>query len=269
MKKNNITGAGQLFENEFLKIKDDVIEKNLDNHILAPRFLKLFKESRSVLEAGCGDGRWNVFLSQHNIPNTGLDWSEKLCELGRQKSPDSRFVSGDLNNMPFEDEEFDGIISLGAIEHSCAGPQKALCEFYRILEPGGKAIITVPVGSFIRKTRRVAYRILAFKHKEYHQNIKNFGAKKEYWPRFKKNEEGTFFYEYEFSKNQFQSFLHDAGFVIDETFVFDQNSGVYNTFWPLAGKTYSAKLNWFGRMMKKLLPRSVSGQMIGCVVHKP
>jgi len=268
MKKDNITGVSQLFENEFLKTKDDGIEKNLKNNVLAPRFIELFKDSKSVLEAGCGDGRWNAFLSQHNIPNTGLDWSEKLCEQGRQKSPSSRFVSGDLNCTPFENEEFDGIISLGAIEHNAAGPQQALHEFYRLLEPGGKAIITVPSGSFIRKTRRVIYRIIPLKHREYLQNIKKFGAKKKYWPRFKKNEKGNFFYEYEFNKKQFTGFIKDAGFVIDETFVFDQASGIYNTFWPLAGKAYTANLNWFGRILKVLLPCSISGHMIGCVVHK-
>jgi hypothetical protein len=72
-----------------------------------------------------------------------------------------------------------------------------------------------------------------------------------------------------YERKQFRDFLKDAGFVIEETFVFDQNSGIYNTFWPLAGKTYTENLNWFGKILKMLISCSISGQMIGCVVHKP
>jgi SAM-dependent methyltransferase len=46
--------------------------------------------------------------------------------------------------MPYAGGTFDGVISLGVVEHDEAGPLAALRELRRVLRPGGVAIITVP-----------------------------------------------------------------------------------------------------------------------------
>lgn len=50
---------------------------------------------------------------------------------------------GDIRNIPFEDNSFDYIYSMGTIEHT---PQfrKSASELLRVLKPGGKGIIGVP-----------------------------------------------------------------------------------------------------------------------------
>jgi ubiquinone/menaquinone biosynthesis C-methylase UbiE len=265
-----MSGAGKRFENGFLAADAAHKAASLEKSELAPMILDLFKGAESVLEAGCGDGRWNVFLSSHGISNTGIDWSEKLCALGKKKSPASKFVSGDMNQMPFEDGEFDGLISLGAIEHVSIGPEKALCEFHRVLRSGSKALITVPNGCLLRKCRRIIPRIISRRQRNaWNTNVSKFSAVESYWPRFDIDQEGNiYFYEYEFSRDQIISMMKKCGFAIDEVFIYDHASGIYNSLWPLCGKDYSVRLNLLGRILQKLIPCSVSGQMIGCVVHK-
>jgi len=49
----------------------------------------------------------------------------------------------DVRSLPFRDQSFDAIYSMGTIEHFDETDQ-AVAEIYRVLKPGGKAIIGVP-----------------------------------------------------------------------------------------------------------------------------
>ena len=56
------------------------------------------------------------------------------------------FRSGDAENLPFKDAEFDGVVTRLAIHHF-ANPQRALDEMFRVLRPGGAAVIVDAVSS--------------------------------------------------------------------------------------------------------------------------
>lgn len=98
----------------------------------------------SILDAGCGLGDWVCFLAQKGYLATGLDYSANIVAKLRSACPSYEWVQGDIHELPFENESFDGVISWGVIEHREEGPEKALKEFYRVLKPGGVAIVTVP-----------------------------------------------------------------------------------------------------------------------------
>ena len=56
------------------------------------------------------------------------------------------FKSGDAENLPFNDAEFDGVVTRLAIHHF-ANPQRALDEMFRVLRPRGVAVIVDVVSS--------------------------------------------------------------------------------------------------------------------------
>jgi len=57
----------------------------------------------------------------------------------------------DLTELEFEDNTFDFVICNHVLEH-IPDDQKAMSEIFRVLNTGGKAIITVPINEKLRKT---------------------------------------------------------------------------------------------------------------------
>jgi len=56
----------------------------------------------------------------------------------------------DITEIPFESESYDAIICIHVLEH-VENDRKAMDELYRVLKPGGWAMITVPI-DFNRET---------------------------------------------------------------------------------------------------------------------
>jgi len=61
-----------------------------------------------TLDVACGTG----FLTQH-LPGeiVGLDQSESMLEIARERMPDATFVRGDGIDLPFEDGDFDRLFT--------------------------------------------------------------------------------------------------------------------------------------------------------------
>lgn len=61
-----------------------------------------------TLDVACGTG----FLTQHLRGEiTGLDQSEAMLEIARERAPGATFVEGDALELPFEDGEFDRLFT--------------------------------------------------------------------------------------------------------------------------------------------------------------
>jgi SAM-dependent methyltransferase len=100
----------------------------------------------SVLDVGCGQG---IDLCEYGLAGakvTGIDLTPRHVELARQNLEDLRLegtvVEGDAENLPFPAESFDRVSSNGVLHHT---PDVALAlrEIYRVLRPGGRAVIVV------------------------------------------------------------------------------------------------------------------------------
>ena len=109
------------------------------------------KPPARVLEAGCGLGQWVRFLDDRGYEAHGLDFSHEAIRAGLNAWHGLRLLCGDLRCMPYEDNWFDGIVSLGAIEHDEQGPQAILKEMRRVLAPDGILFCTVPCVNYLRR----------------------------------------------------------------------------------------------------------------------
>jgi MPBQ/MSBQ methyltransferase len=88
---------------------------------------------------------------------------------------DCTFLLGDAENLPFETNQFDRYVSAGSIEY-WPNPQKGINESYRIIKPGGIALMIGPIEPEQRWGRFFANTWMLFpKEQEYHDYYKNAG----------------------------------------------------------------------------------------------
>jgi ubiquinone/menaquinone biosynthesis C-methylase UbiE len=106
---------------------------------LLDRFAKAVGRGGKVLDAGCAAGRDCGLLKDRGLVPAGIDLSEPLIEIARNKHPDIEFRQGNILNLPFEDESFDGVWAHASLVHFETTEEvvKALREFNRVLKPDG------------------------------------------------------------------------------------------------------------------------------------
>ena len=98
------------------------------------------KPQDGVLDVGCGTGVVAVTAARLGAQVTGLDLTPELLERARENAAIARvsidFHEGDVENLPFGDNEFDVVLS--QYGHMFAPrPALAIAEMLRVLRPGG------------------------------------------------------------------------------------------------------------------------------------
>ena len=112
------------------------------------RFLVKFIEAnreklgKDVLDLGCGNGRNLLPLAKDpGFSATGLDLSavglEKAKNALAQAKTEAKLVQGESTALPFKDDSFDFVVSIGAIHHNTwENIQKSFQEAGRVLRDG-------------------------------------------------------------------------------------------------------------------------------------
>ncbi|MBU0458883.1 class I SAM-dependent methyltransferase [Patescibacteria group bacterium] len=113
------------------------------------RILDLCESNREkILDLGCGDGRHLIPLVQKGLEVVGLDISpealiilkRKLNELGL----DADLYCGTSHELPFNDNEFGTVISIGVIHHNLwKDIVKTMKEIRRVIIDGGQVALKV------------------------------------------------------------------------------------------------------------------------------
>lgn len=97
-----------------------------------------------ILELGCAPGRWLAWLQQRvGVQPFGVELDEAGVRLTRKLYPRLAVARADALALPFDAESFDGVYSIGLIEHF-ADPTPILREACRVLRRGGVSIWEVP-----------------------------------------------------------------------------------------------------------------------------
>lgn len=101
------------------------------------------KPKDCVLDIGCGNGRLYQLFADLSISFTGIDISEKLIEIAKERYPDCHFKVADMTKLPFGEEKFDVVFSLVAFHHLPVREMQlqALREMKRVLKNNGKIIL--------------------------------------------------------------------------------------------------------------------------------
>ncbi len=160
---------------------------------LPTRALRWLPKKGKILEAGCGPGTVVMALRVRGYDIEGVEWAADLVEQVHAVNPDLPIRAGDVTALSVPDGAYAACLSLGVCEHREAGPEPFVCEAYRVIEPGGIFLVSVPHFHALRRAV--------------------FGR----WGR-RRGVTARDFYQWAFTPREFRSLLTDAGFeVIDRS----------------------------------------------------
>ncbi|XP_046504582.1 probable tRNA methyltransferase 9B isoform X2 [Equus quagga] len=105
------------------------------------QFLQEQKPGSLIADIGCGTGKYLKVNSQ--VHTLGCDYCGPLVEIARSRG--CEVMVCDNLNLPFRDQGFDAIISIGVIHHFSTKQRRirAIKEMARVLVPGGQLMIYV------------------------------------------------------------------------------------------------------------------------------
>ena len=98
----------------------------------------------AILDVACGAGNATIPAARVAARTVGLDITPELIEAGKKAAAEAgveiEWVEGDAQDLPFEDESFDVVLSvfgsMFAPDHA-----KAAAELARVLKPGGRMVV--------------------------------------------------------------------------------------------------------------------------------
>lgn len=107
-------------------------------------------KGKSILDAGCGMGRFAEVAADAGADVHGVDLSTAVeaaaRNIGMRKNVS--LYQGDIFKLPFAENSFDYIYSIGVLHHT-PDTRKAFLSLTRLLKPGGRISIWVYAKQFV------------------------------------------------------------------------------------------------------------------------
>lgn len=135
---DNISGKYD-FLNRFLSLGIDKLWRR--------RLIKMLraKKPKNVLDIATGTADLAILASKYTDTVTGVDISEGMLAVGREKINKKGLKTvtlsyGDSENLPFADNTFDAVTAAFGVRNF-ENLEKGLTEMYRVLKPGGTVFI--------------------------------------------------------------------------------------------------------------------------------
>jgi ubiquinone/menaquinone biosynthesis C-methylase UbiE len=138
--------------NREVAMYDTIFETKGGQHFIKKKLLKAesykyIKKGQNILEVGSATGVFSFEYEKYGINLTSIDlspenikWSKKKA---KKKNSSIDFQIADVENLPFPENYFDGILSFSTLRY-VPNIDKALQELFRVLKPGGFIIIDFP-----------------------------------------------------------------------------------------------------------------------------
>jgi ubiquinone/menaquinone biosynthesis C-methylase UbiE len=133
----------------FASASDQAIESLLDTVGARPKL--------NALDLCCGQGNVSEGLIRRGCEVIGIDFSPAMLAFARRRrAPNAIFREGDAQNLPFDDAQFDVVVSNLGICHVPDQP-RALSEVRRVLRRHGRFAMTVWCGPDVSPCFEIVY----------------------------------------------------------------------------------------------------------------
>jgi SAM-dependent methyltransferase len=166
----------------------DIREYNKVNpdDALTRTLLRYLPKEGKILEAGCGTGKWVLFLNKTGYQIEGIDNEKTVIRELKGVYKNIAVKIGDVKRLEYSDNSLDAYVSIGVVEHFEEGPVGVLKEAHRALKKDGVIILSVPYSSLIQRL------VCKMRKREILK--------------------GKIFHQYYFSKGEILNFMKEAGF---------------------------------------------------------
>jgi len=104
-----------------------------------------------LIDIGCGKKPYKKLLAPYVKEHVGVDHEKTLHDRSQID------LFGTAYDIPAENESFDSALCTAVLEH-LEEPEAALCECFRVLNPGGYAIYSIPFIWHLHEEPRDFYR---------------------------------------------------------------------------------------------------------------
>ena len=144
------TNYSDSFGLQWNKFRETQLDKYNGTNISEDRFYNetYWKEERSmegqwIFEGGCGSGRFLEIAARTKAEVIGVDLSSAVdaARESLKDLPNVHLIQADLFKLPFKEGSFDGVYSIGVIQHT-PDPKALFAHFPKYLKQGGKLCLT-------------------------------------------------------------------------------------------------------------------------------
>lgn len=139
----------QMYDKETDKLRSLPPLKEREGLYIHHWVVKHCKKDDWVLDVGCGDGELLYFLDKKGYYAFGMDISPEAVKLTEDNLQEAGIKGANIKQayiekIPFINKPFDIVACNQVLEH-VKDHKVAIKEMLRILKPGGKLLITVPI----------------------------------------------------------------------------------------------------------------------------
>lgn len=120
----------------FLLARLDPVEKTISEHV--DRFAQSLPNGSVVLDAGAGEARFRSHFSRQQYVALDNRQGNAAWDYSRLH------IVGDLLALPLRENSCDALLNIVVLEHT-PDPDRVLAELHRVLRPGGRLLLVVPM----------------------------------------------------------------------------------------------------------------------------